>query len=77
MRRRRASINASKAVARMSDDLEQGDFGERDRFTGEDQTAHATGTTCARCGHVIDASQTARLRGAGEGHWVHDMCPAG
>jgi len=63
------------AVARMSADLEQGDFGERDRLTGEDQAAHATGTTCARCGRVIEASQTARLRGPGEGQWVHDMCP--
>ena len=75
MRRRWANIYASKAVARLSADLEQGDFAERDRFTGEDQAAHATGTTCSRCGHVIEASQVARLRGAGDGQWVHDMCP--
>jgi hypothetical protein len=76
MRRRRANINTSKAVARMSNYLEQSDFAERDRVTGEDQAAHATGTTCPRCGHVIKANQTARLRGAGAGEWVHDMCPA-
>ena len=26
-------------------------------------------------GRVIAATQTARRRGAGEGEWVHDMCP--
>jgi hypothetical protein len=76
MRRRwAANIYASKAVARLSADLEQADFGKQDRFTGEDLAAHATGTTCSRCGHVIEASQVARLRGAGDGQWVHDMCP--
>jgi hypothetical protein len=75
-RRRRANINTSKAIARMSSYLEQSDFAERDRLTGEDQTAPATGTSCPRCGHVIKANQTARLGGAGAGEWVHDMHPA-
>ena len=60
----------------MSGELEHGDFAERDRLTGEDQPAHDTGVICSRCGRVIEAGQTARLRGAGEGEWVHDMCPA-
>ena len=76
MRRRRANVNTSKAIARMSNYLEQSDFAERDRFTGEDQAAHATCTTSPRCGHVIEADQTARRRGAESGEWVHDMCPA-
>ena len=65
-----------KVVARMSDGLEQNDLGDQDRRTGEDQAAHATGMTCPRCGHVIGANQTARLRGARQAEWVHDMCPA-
>jgi hypothetical protein len=44
--------------------------------TAEDQTAHVTGKTCMRCGHVIEASQPARLRGPGRGEWAHDTCPA-
>jgi hypothetical protein len=63
-------------MARMSNYLGRSDFAERDRVTGEDQAAHATGMTCPRCGHVIKANQPARLRGVGAGEWVHDMCPA-
>jgi hypothetical protein len=64
----------SRAIRRVSADLESGDFAEHDRPTGEDHAMHATGQTCARCGQVIEATQAARLRGADD--WVHDMCPA-
>ena len=70
-------LNANKVVTQMSDDLEQHDIAEQDQQTGEDQAAHATGLICPRCGHVIEPNQTARLRGAGQGEWVHDMCPVG
>ena len=70
-------VNVGNAIARMSVDLEQGDFAEQDRLAGEDHAAHATRTTCSRCGRVIEPGETARLRGPGAGEWVHDMCPAG
>ena len=69
--------SAYEVVTRMSEDPERDDFAEQDRRAGEDLAAHATGMICPRCGHVIEAHQTARLRGAGQGQWVHDMCPAG
>jgi hypothetical protein len=52
------------------------DFAEPDSKTLEDHAAHAEGELCARCGRLIQARQTARRRGSGEGTWVHDMCPA-
>jgi hypothetical protein len=75
MRRPRLIIRPSRAVARLSTDLEGRDFAEQDRLTGEDHAAHAPGKVCARCGRVIAATQTARRRGADEGEWAHDMCP--
>jgi hypothetical protein len=75
MRRPRLIFRPTRAVARLSAELEERDFTEQDRRTGEDHAAHAPGQACARCGRVIAATQMARRRGAGEGAWVHDMCP--
>lgn len=75
MRRPRLIFRPNRAVARLSADLADWDFTEKDRRTSEDHAAHAPGNACARCGRVIAATQTARRRGAGEGEWVHDMCP--
>jgi hypothetical protein len=75
MRRPWLIIRPGRAVARLYADLEDRDFAEQDRLTGEDHAAHAPGKVCARCGWMIAATQTARRRGAGDGEWVHDMCP--
>jgi hypothetical protein len=75
MRKPRLIIRPSRAVARLSAALEDRDFAEQDRQTGEDHEARAPGKVCARCCRVITAAQTARRRGADEGEWVHDMCP--
>ena len=76
MRRPRLIINPGKAVAKLTADLADRDFAEQGRLTREDHAAHAPGQVCPRCGQVIEATQMARRRGAGEGEWVHDMCPA-
>jgi hypothetical protein len=40
----------------------------------DDNEAHASGQTCARCGNEIQPGDDARRRA--DGTWVHEVCPA-
>jgi hypothetical protein len=60
-------------VAGESKRLENKDFTEAGRDTGDDHFARSAGKTCKSCGRAIAAGQPARRRG--EADWVHDVCP--
>lgn len=61
------------AMVAESTALEHADFSERDRATGEDHFAHASGRICITCGSPIGPTQQARRRKADD--WAHEVCP--